>query len=399
MSCNSKSLLFLLQRCVAVRQVTLSAGIKTRSSVLSGRCGFIQQRTWTSTTGTMCLQRLCELQSAVKSSQYSFCTKAGAPCEDEYPPLPAYQSDSEPEKKEVYIVQVKGLPWSCSAQDVLQFFAECRIRDGVKGIHLTVDKLGRPSGRAFIEMEHEEDVSKALEKHRQYLGPRYVEVYEVTNSDAEVILKKAVQTPADDGVVRLRGLPFTCTVADIVQFFSGLDIVENGITIVTDHRGRNSGDAFVQFSSQEAADEALQRDREVIGNRYIEVFPSRSDEIHSSWRRRTSSASPQSANTRTSSQTKPKAGSPQSSALPLHYIHMRGLPFQVSGEDIVKFFSPLVVSKILIECGPDGRPSGEADIYFNCHQDAAAAMSRDRQHIGERYIELFLNSVSESDGR
>lgn len=52
---------------------------------------------------------------------------------------------------------------------------ECRIRDGVKGIHLTLDRLGRPSGRAFIEMEHEEDVSKALEKHRQYLGPRYVE--------------------------------------------------------------------------------------------------------------------------------------------------------------------------------------------------------------------------------
>lgn len=52
---------------------------------------------------------------------------------------------------------------------------ECRIRDGVKGIHLTVNRMGRPTGRAFIEMEHEEDVNKALEKHRQYLGPRYVE--------------------------------------------------------------------------------------------------------------------------------------------------------------------------------------------------------------------------------
>lgn len=52
---------------------------------------------------------------------------------------------------------------------------ECRIRDGVKGIHMIVNRMGRPSGRAFIEMEHEEDVNKALEKHRQYLGPRYVE--------------------------------------------------------------------------------------------------------------------------------------------------------------------------------------------------------------------------------
>ncbi|TDH13200.1 hypothetical protein EPR50_G00054990 [Perca flavescens] len=62
---------------------------------------------------------------------------------------------------------------------------------------------------------------------------------------------------------------------------------------------------------------------------------------------------------------------------------MRGLPFQVSGEDIVKFFFPLIVSKILIECGPEGRLSGEADVYFSCHQDALTAMSRDRQHIVE----------------
>lgn len=53
--------------------------------------------------------------------------------------------------------------------------SECRIRDGVNGIHLTVDRQGRPSGQAFVELEHEEDVCKALEKHRQYLGPRYVE--------------------------------------------------------------------------------------------------------------------------------------------------------------------------------------------------------------------------------
>lgn len=42
----------------------------------------------------------------------------------------------------------------------------------------------------------------------------------------------------------------------------------NGITMVTDSRGRKSGVAYVQFTSQEAADEALQRDREIIGSRW-----------------------------------------------------------------------------------------------------------------------------------
>lgn len=388
MSGNSKSLLFLLQRCVAVRQLTSPAGSRTRAGVLTARFGFSQQRTWASSTRTVCLQRLSQLQSALKTSQYSFCTKAGGPFEDDYPPLPAYQSYSEEEKKEVYIVQVKGFPWSCSAEDLQDFFSDCNIRDGLKGIHFTVSRSGKPSGQAFIEMETEMDVSKALEKHRQYLGPRYVEVYEVTNSEAEDILKTSIQTPSISRVVRLRGLPFSSTEADIAQFFSGLDIAEKGVTIVPDHLGRNSGEAFVQFASQEAADDALLRDKDNIGKRYIEVFPSSTDEILMRMR---------SANRRTSSQAGPQTRSTQSSAPPLHCIHMRGLPFQASGQEIVKFFSPLVVSKILIECGPDGRLSGEADVYFSCHRDAAAAMSKDRQYIGERYVELFLNSVPDCD--
>lgn len=54
-------------------------------------------------------------------------------------------------------------------------FQDCRIRDGADGIHLTLNRDGKPSGEAFIELDYEEDVQKALEKHRQYLGPRYVE--------------------------------------------------------------------------------------------------------------------------------------------------------------------------------------------------------------------------------
>ncbi|XP_029915035.1 G-rich sequence factor 1 [Myripristis murdjan] len=406
MSGSCRSLLFFLHRCVAARHATVSTGalpaIAARRSVSTAGCGFVQlrqQRQWVS-RGPACLQSLCRLQ-ALRVGQHSLCTKAGTPDEDEYPPLPAYNPDSEPEK-EVYIVQVRGLPWSCKAEDLLQFFSECRIRDGVKGVHLTLNRMGKPSGLAFIEMEHEEDVSKALEKHMQYLGPRYVEVYEITNSDAEAILKKSIQVPAAGGVVRLRGLPFSCTEADIVHFFQGLDIVEDGVTIVLDRRGRNSGEAYVRFSSQEEADKALQRDREVMGNRYIEVFPSRGNEIHSSWRRTETSspaAGPLSTPRRSVSAPHTRAGSHQSPVPPLHQVHMRGLPFQATAEDIVQFFSPLAISKILIEYGPDGRASGEADVFFTNHQNAADAMSKDKLLMGERYIELFLNSAPDTNER
>ena len=49
-------------------------------------------------------------------------------------------------------------------------------------------------------------------------------VFEVTNSDAEAILKKSVQLPARDGVVRIRGLPYSCTETDVMLFFSGRTI-------------------------------------------------------------------------------------------------------------------------------------------------------------------------------
>lgn len=69
---------------------------------------------------------------------------------------------------------------------------DCRIRDGVKGIHFTVSKMGRPTGIAFIEMEDEVDVNKALEKHRQYLGPRYVEGWSSPEALSHVIVGESM---------------------------------------------------------------------------------------------------------------------------------------------------------------------------------------------------------------
>ncbi len=53
-----------------------------------------------------------------------------------------------------------------------------------------------------------------------------VSVYEVTNEDAEAILKATQQVTESDGAVRLRGLPFSCSEKDIFQFFSG-EILKN----------------------------------------------------------------------------------------------------------------------------------------------------------------------------
>ncbi|KAI7812926.1 G-rich sequence factor 1 [Triplophysa rosa] len=318
--------------------------------------------------------------------------------EDEYPPLPEYSPTEETQTKEVFVIRAKGLPWSCTSEDIMSFFSDCRIRGGVQGIHIIHNRNGRPTGQAFIELEHEEDVGKALDQHKQYLGQRYIEVYEVTNKDADAILKATEESSESDGVIRLRGLPFSCTEKDVIQFFSGLQIVEDGVTIILNRKGRNSGDAFVQFATKEMAGKAIERDREVMGNRYIEIFPSRKSEIQAQNGRGRNVTSENTASAmHTSTSHKARTANPvstthHSSSKPDNLIHMRGLPYGCTADDIVKFFSPIRLDRVLIEYGPGGRPTGEAEAYFTTHQDAVAAMSKDREYIMERYVELFLNS-------
>lgn len=62
-----------------------------------------------------------------------------------------------------------------------------------------------------------------------------------------------------------------------------LDIRRLGsITLPVDPEGKITGEAFVQFASQELAEKALGKHKERIGHRYIEVFKSSQEEVRSS---------------------------------------------------------------------------------------------------------------------
>ena len=41
------------------------------------------------------------------------------------------------------------------------------------GIYFCLNNRGLPTGEAFIEMERQEDVERALEKHKQTMGKRW----------------------------------------------------------------------------------------------------------------------------------------------------------------------------------------------------------------------------------
>ncbi|XP_055876218.1 heterogeneous nuclear ribonucleoprotein F-like isoform X2 [Biomphalaria glabrata] len=184
---------------------------------------------------------------------------------------------------EGYVVRLRGLPWSCKADEIQHFLRECNIKNGEKGIHFTFSREGRPSGEAFVELESEEDITNALAQNNEHIGSRYIEVFKVDKSEMDWMIKRAGADVAGgmaEAVVKLRGLPFGCSKEEIAQFFTGLEIVPNGIMLPEDRQGRSTGEAFVQFASPSIAERALKKDKERIGHRYIEIFKSSMSEAN-----------------------------------------------------------------------------------------------------------------------
>ncbi|KAK6119775.1 hypothetical protein DH2020_046479 [Rehmannia glutinosa] len=171
-------------------------------------------------------------------------------------------------------------------------------------------------------------------------------------------------------VVRLRGLPFDCAEAEIVDFFHGLDVID---VLFVHKGGKFTGEAYCVLGYPLQMDFALQRNRQNIGRRYVEVFRSRKDEYYKAIANEVFDA---------------PGGSPR-----------RGAPRARSSdeEEIINFFKDFELSedKIHLIANAEGRPAGEAIVEFASAEESREAMSKDRMTLGYRYIELFPASREE----
>ncbi|XP_051504007.1 heterogeneous nuclear ribonucleoprotein H3-like isoform X3 [Myxocyprinus asiaticus] len=284
-------------------------------------------------------------------------------------------------------------------------------------------------------------------------------VFKSNRSEMDWVLKQSGPTDYDSCsgcMLRLRGLPFGCSKEEIVQFFSGLKIVPNGITLPMDYQGRSTGEAFVQFASKEIAEKALGKHKERIGHRYIEIFKSSRNEMRAYYEapRRMMAQRPSPYDRpimgrggffgpgpgrgdavldqmrsgggysggyggfdnyngfndsfgngmfeervrgdrgRGGTGGQGYSSDTNSGFHSGHFVHMRGLPFRASETDVANFFAPLIPVRVHIDVGPNGKSTGEADVEFGSHENAVSAMSKDKNHMQHRYIELFLNSTS-----
>lgn len=89
-------------------------------------------------------------------------------------------------------------------------------------------------------------------------------------SDVQVTEEQRDSIGTTPYTLKMRGLPFNATEEDIHAFFYPINVVS--IRTTTDNRGRPSGRAYVDFASEADLKSALQRNKDCIGRRYIELF-------------------------------------------------------------------------------------------------------------------------------
>uniref|UniRef100_G1Q3S9 Zinc finger CHHC-type domain-containing protein n=1 Tax=Myotis lucifugus TaxID=59463 RepID=G1Q3S9_MYOLU len=192
------------------------------------------------------------------------------------------------------------------------------------------------------------------------------------------------------------------------------------ITLLVDFQERRTGEAFMQFASQEIAEKALKKHKERTGHRYIEeILKNSRAEVRTHYGplQRLMALQPPGPYHR------PGAGRGHNSigrgagfqrirsdaygggygdggstfqSTTGHCVHMRGFIYIL--DIYCRFSSPLNLVRVHIEIGADGRVTGEADAEFATHEDAVAAMSKDKANMQDRYVEVSLHSTAGVSG-
>ncbi|MBA0767634.1 hypothetical protein Gotri_016497 [Gossypium trilobum] len=186
-------------------------------------------------------------------------------------PPPPYSYVSQPPPFPV--VRLRGLPFDCTETDVAEFFHGLDIVDV-----LFVHKNSKFTGEAFCVLGYPLQVDFALQKNRQNMGRRYVEVFRSKRQEYYKAIANE-ESAEHTGILRLRGLPFSAGKDDIMEFFKDFVLSEDAVHIVLNSEGRPSGEAFVEFTNAEDSKAAMSKDRMTLGSRYIELFPSFSEEM------------------------------------------------------------------------------------------------------------------------
>jgi len=306
------------------------------------------------------------------------------------------ESSSTPDGSKV-LVRLRGLPWGVTVEDLAGFFSGHTL---VSTAILTRSGGRQQTGEAYVELDSEAAASAAMVLHRKELRGRYIELFLATKGEMLAVVAATdgppPGTPGGAGseeerrVVKVRGIPWASTAADVAGFFLGLQLAGGqadgtgahpAVVMIPGADGRASGEALVAFADAVAATAALKRDKHQLGNRWVDVMPVTAAEMRA----------------RAGGGGDPGRGPPwleptwavaHPLELPPHLsttlvptakvcVRLKGLGAEASEDAITALFrtvTPPVVAAVVRLIYRKGAPSGHAYVLFGSEHDCAAAM-------------------------
>lgn len=278
---------------------------------------------------------------------------------------------------EFTIVKLQGLPWEATDDDIVEFFEGLDIVED--GVYIAKTSVGRASGHAFVEFIDNDNASAALDKDKENMGHRYIEIFKSTEEarDEAIAVPERVFDMSNSDVnenatvIRMRGLPYSITEEEVKEFFSPVKVSK--VHIILDHMERASGEGYVVFKKPGQGEASMEKHKSDMGGRYIELFRSTPQELAIMLAR-----------------LNPDVDDDN------FLVKMRGLPYSATEEEVMEFFdnaSSLV--KVHFISDMNGRASGQAFAEFDNDDARDTAMEKNNENLGSRYVELFEATVGE----
>lgn len=342
-----------------------------------------------------------------------------------------------------YIACLKGFEYGHKVEDLEKFLEPITPLK----IWIIYNKRSQNSGVVYVELSTKQDLNAVLSKKREYIGERWVDVWESNETRFKVDLAQMIgqEIKKDDTIpgcktLRMQGIPREATDNEIARFFRAVGILPSRI-----HRKQTGDSAFIEFVSESECQIGFSRNHQYIGSRYINLKMVPFDEVANAvphvasqvmysdlperdvYERRTSpvyerplnpsytpyerertyarSHQPYSTDSRlgsghaTSRQNRSggRGGNRQRHppAAPNPIVKLTGLPFSSQLEDVVNFFEGYKFDETSVKfLEKDGRPTGTARVTFDSTAEASIAIQeKNKKFIGERYVRLSYWAV------
>jgi len=176
-------------------------------------------------------------------------------------------------------------------------------------------------------------------------------------------------------VLRMRGLPWRTTQKQIREFFEGIKLAR--VQILNTPDGRPSGDGLVEFENEEDMKQGMLKDKENIGERYIDVIKTTGEEMD-----------------RAMGIVDPNKIMNMKNKV----VRMKGLPWSATEQDVLYFFMEGEVKPAKVHIITDvatGRATGMAFAEFEREEEMIAAIKLHKKEMGNRYIEIYRGYMSD----